>query len=288
MSYHEFLPIWKDLIRTGLKEDGWPWDFTTRGLTEGKVKARIIAKSDGIWAAQGLTESLESIAQEISLKKGFKARSLIKDGQSFKSGKVVAEMEGPAHLILGFERPYLNLASYICGIATQTNTLVQIVQKKKNPPRVTPTRKTLPGYRDLAVYGVEAGGGIPHRLSLSSGVLIKENHITSAGGISKAIELARKISPHTCKIEIEVTNEKELKEAIEAQADIVMFDNFSPREVKRAVLIVEASLHRPLIEVSGGITEKTIRSYAIAGVDIISVGSLTHTVRAVDLSLLIE
>jgi len=290
MSYHEFLSIWKNLLKNGLQDDGWPWDFTSKGIPDRKIKAQVIVKSHGIWAGKGLTDALNSLAPEMSSAKGFAASSLLEDGAKLKPGIVVAELVGPASLVLAFERPYLNLASYVSGIATSTEKLVSIVRKtcRKNPPRISPTRKTLPGYRDVAIYGVEIGGGVAHRMSLAGGVLIKENHIASAGGIAYAVIAAREVSPHLLKIEVEVRNDKELIQAIEAGADVVMLDNFTPEQVKKSLVTIEASLHRPLVEVSGGINEDTIADYSLSGVDIISVGSLTHSVKVVDLSLLLK
>ncbi len=290
MSYHEFLPIWKNLIQTGLKDDGWPWDFTSKGIPDRKIKAQVIAKSEGIWAGSGLTEALNSLAPEISSAQGFSAISRVENGAKLKSGMVVAELMGPASLVLAFERPYLNLASYVSGIASSTEKLVSLVRKacRTNPPRVSPTRKTLPGYRDIAIFAVEIGGGVPHRMSLAGGVLIKENHIASSGGIRAAVNAAREVAPHLLKIEVEVRDEKELREAMESGADVVMLDNFTPEQVKAALVAIESSAHRPIVEVSGGINEDTISSYALSGVDIISVGSLTHSVKAVDLSLLVQ
>jgi nicotinate-nucleotide pyrophosphorylase (carboxylating) len=290
MNYHEFLPIWKNLLQTGLKDDGWPWDFTSKGIPERKIKSQVIAKSSGIWAASTLTDALNALAPEMSTAKGFAASSLLEDGIKLKPGMVVAELVGPASLVLAFERPYLNLASYVSGVATATENLVSIVRKacRANPPRVSPTRKTLPGYRDVAILGVEIGGGVPHRMNLAAGVLIKENHIASAGGIHHAVNAAREVAPHLLRIEVEVRNEKELAQAIESSADVVMLDNFTPEQVKKALLVIEKSTHRPLVEVSGGINEATIGQYALSGVDIISVGALTHSVKALDLSLLVK
>ena len=158
-----------------------------------------------------------------------------------KPGQRICEWTGPAHLILALERPFLNLVSYTSGIATATNELVMQVRKAcpKRTPRVTSTRKTLPGYRNLAIYGLQAGGGIPHRISLSGGVLIKENHIAAAGSIVKAIEGCRAIAPHGLKIEIEVTSIDEMEQALDSHAEVIMLDNFSVEQVQKAVLILD-------------------------------------------------
>ena len=298
MGSNTFLDA-KHLIQAGLRDDGWPWDFTTMGSVKDplkKVRAELIAKSPGIWAGAALTNSLNAVARELAETTNgtFQARSLLADGTRVKAGQRVAEWSGSAGLVLALERPFLNLAQYASGIATATHELVSIVKKAcpKDTPRVTSTRKTLPYYRDLAVFALQAGGGHAHRLSLSGGVLIKENHIAAAGSIQQAVEGARSVAPHGLKVEIEVTDLKELERAIEAQADVIMLDNFSAGDAKRAVKLVDGIFApgapgRPVIEVSGGLSASTIAKYAIRGVDILSVGSLTHSIRALDISLLI-
>lgn len=292
-DYHGHLGLWKELLATGLREDGWQWDWTTLGTVgaargNSPLKARVIAKSHGVWAAAGLVPALNAAASDLGAMTTL-AKSSWPDGDRFKPGDVVSEWSGPARLVLALERPFLNLASFTCGIATQTDRLVRIVREAcpKRTPRVTSTRKTLPGYRDLGNVGIRAGGGYSHRVTLSGGVLIKENHIAAAGGIARAIEGARAVAPHGLKIEIEVRDLKELKQALAARAEVVMLDNFKPAEVREALQIVGHADTRPQIEVSGGLNEGNIGSYAIPGVDILSVGSLTHSVKASDLSLLV-
>jgi nicotinate-nucleotide pyrophosphorylase (carboxylating) len=176
-------------------------------------------------------------------------------------------------------------------VATQTDALVQIVRSVglDNPPRVTSTRKTLPGYRDLSIAAVIAGGGHPHRVSLSGGVLIKENHIAAAGGIASAIRGAVSVAPHGLRVEVEVRDLKELQEALDHEVDVVLLDNFSPSLVAEALKLIHAHAHsRVRVEVSGGISQRNIRDYVQQGVHVISVGSLTHSVSPLDLSLLVE
>jgi nicotinate-nucleotide pyrophosphorylase (carboxylating) len=290
----------KSLIQAGLEEDGWPWDWSTLGAVKdplGKVNAQLIAKAPGIWAGTALIHSLNSVAKELAeISSGhFLAKAEVKDGAAVKPGQRVASFSGSAGLVLALERPFLNLAQYSSGIATATHELVSLVKKScpKNPPRVTSTRKTLPGYRDLAVYALQMGGGFAHRVSLSGGVLIKENHIAASGGIAKAIEGARAIAPHGLKIEVEVKNLQELELALAGNADVVMLDNFSVEDVRRAIKVVDAvfapgSRARPILEVSGGLSPTNIGKYAQRGVDILSVGYLTHSIKALDLSLLID
>jgi nicotinate-nucleotide pyrophosphorylase (carboxylating) len=297
IDYHGQLGLWKELLHAGLREDGWQWDWTTLGTLgaaskgrsrlEKPLKARVVAKSTGIWAASSLVPALNSVAAELGGPAAM-ARTRRQDGERFKPGDVLSEWNGPARLVLALERPFLNLASYVSGIATQTERLVSIVRKAcpKRPPRVTSTRKTLPGYRDLGNIGVQAGGGFSHRVSLAGGVLIKENHVAAAGGIARAIEGARAIAPHGLKVQCEVRSLRELAQALSARADAVLLDNFEPAQVRAAIALCDRAALRPVIEVSGGLSEGNIASYSIAGVDLLSVGSLTHSVKAADFSML--
>ena len=285
---------WKPWILAGLEDDGWRWDWTTLGCLrepDQQVRARLVAKADGVWAGDGCLRALEFVSREFGGE--IRVTQNFFSGNRVKPGDVIATWEGPARLILAFERPVLNLVQYVSGIATSTRALCDALEaawpKTGAPlPRVTSTRKTLPGYRDLAVLGVRQGGGEAHRVSLSGGVLIKENHIAAAGGIHAAIEGARKVAPHGLKIEIEVQNEAELDQALAARAEVVMLDNFSPSQVRSALSRIPSGVGRPLVEISGGIRLETIAEYAVPGVDVISVGSLTHSSRALDLSLLVD
>ena len=271
----------------GLEEDGASYDWTAMGL-KARVTAKLIAKAQGIWAAEPLVFATNQCAKEIGV--DLKVESSLKDGATVKKGDVLVNWQGEARAILAFERPFINLASYVSGIATQTRSLVDVIAKSQasKKPRLTATRKTLPGYRDLAIHGVLAGSGYSHRLGLSSGVLIKENHIEAAGGVAQSIQKAKEQAPHGLKIEIEVKNMKELEEASRAGAEIVMLDNFTPSQVQEAVKWKQKNAPSLVIEVSGGITVENIGAYSIDGVDIISSGSLTHSVKALDLSLLID
>jgi nicotinate-nucleotide pyrophosphorylase (carboxylating) len=220
----------------------------------------------------------------------------LRNGATLNEGQVVVEWVGPLRSILTFERGFLNLAQYACGIATRTHRMVRAVRhgwKAKgfdsdSVPRVTSTRKTLPGYRDIAVSSVLAGGGMSHRTSLAGGVLIKENHIALCGGVSDAIESARATAPHGLKIEVEVRSHEELCDALSAHADVVMLDNFEPKQARDSVAWVRKSAPGTIVELSGGLHEGNIADYLCEGVHVISSGSLTHSVQALDLSLLIE
>lgn len=289
----------KDLLLRGLEDDGYALDWTSLGAaTMGKkqkaetaLRADVLAKADGIFFGQALGRVAEAVSSEIGLP--FKVKTLYPDGALLKPGSKVFDIRGSAFGILAVERPLLNLASYFSGIATRTRGLVDRVEsewkKKKHlgkPPRVTSTRKILPYYRDGVIASVVAGGGYPHRVNLSGGVLIKENHIAAARGIRAAIAGVRSLAPHGLKIEIEVKNLAELREALAEKAEIIMLDNFSPAEVSKAIHVIEETDFSPIIECSGGISEETIASYSVPGVHILSVGGLTHTVKALDLSLL--
>ena len=291
-GYHELAAQWKSQLSRGMQEDGWEWDWTAIGTgapSKKNIHAKIIAKEDGIWAAEGLGHSAnELFGMPI-------VRKIARDGTRVKAGRIVSQWSGPARLVLALERPFLNLAGYVSGVATLTHRLVQSAQKAQKAVksgnkeiRVTATRKTLPGYRDIAIHGVRSGGGYSHRVSLSGGVLIKENHIAAAGGISKAVQGARSVAPHGLKIEIEVRNLKELREALAAGAEVVMLDNFSPAQVTEAVTLIQKGAHGCIVECSGGIQESNIQEYVQPGVHVLSVGALTHSARALDLSLLVE
>lgn len=291
MRYHDSVPLWKDLLYKGLSDDDWQWDWTTQSCLkkpDQKTWAKVVAKSAGIFAGEGLSLALELLCEELGAP--LEVKSKFSDGDKFKVGDTLVEWSGPARIVLGLERTYLNLLSYVCGIATRTRIIVGIVEEAcpDRTPRVAATRKTLPGYRDVAVSGVVAGGGHSHRVSLAAGVLIKENHIAAAGGIAAALERARKVAPHGLKIEIEVRDEKELKLALENGADAVLLDNFSPAQVKSALKLIDTVSPRPVVEVSGGLSEKNIAEYALPGVDVLSVGSLTHSVPVADLSMLVQ
>jgi nicotinate-nucleotide pyrophosphorylase (carboxylating) len=282
------LPSWERALRTGLEDDGG-LDWTTLGTLsrpDRPVRARVVAKSPGVWAADGLIAAMTRLAPEI------RAVARVADGAVLRPGLLVCEWRGPADRILALERPFLNLAAFVGGIAHRTAGLVSRVRKAcpTETPRVTATRKTLPGYRDLAICGVLAGGGHSHRVSLAGGVLIKENHIAAAGGILRAVEGVRRLAPHSLRLEIEVRDERELKQALLAGVDVVLLDNFTPADVQSALpLIAELGGSRaPLVEISGGLNEGNIADYAIPGVHLLSVGSLTHSVTAIDLSLLVE
>ncbi len=215
---------------------------------------------------------------------GLRVEELVEEGSQVEPGSVLWVVEGQARSILMAERTALNFAQRLSGIATLTRRFVEAV-----PPgcklRVTDTRKTTPGLRVLERYAVRIGGGHNHRDSLGSAVLIKDNHILAAGGIREAVERARAHAPHTSRIEVEVESLEQLDEALAAGAEIVMLDNFGEAALKQAV---DKARGRALVEVSGGLTLERIKELSELGVDVASVGALTHSAPAADISLDIE
>ena len=207
------------------------------------------------------------------------------EGAAVDTGAVLWTVRGPARALLSAERIALNLAQRMSGVATQARRYVEALPEG-SPVRITDTRKTTPGLRALERYAVRAGGAHNHRDSLGSAVMIKDNHIVAAGGITTAITRARKRAPHTSRIEVEVASLAEFDEAVAAGADVIMLDNFRLEDVR---IVAERARGldrgRPLLEASGGITLERIRELADAGVDVISVGALTHSAKAADIAL---
>ncbi|MBU5613681.1 carboxylating nicotinate-nucleotide diphosphorylase [Geomonas azotofigens] len=269
-----------NIIDNALAEDIHTGDITTLSvLTKPRrMRARLVAKEEmvlsGIDVARRVFARLDS---DIVFTAHFE------DGARLTKGDIIAVMEGNAATLLQGERVSLNLLQRMSGIATQTAAYVK--ELEGTGARVVDTRKTTPGLRVLEKYSVRVGGGTNHRTGLYDGVLIKENHIAAAGGIAEAVRAARAYIPHTLKIEVETETLDEVRQALEAGADIIMLDNMSLEQMTEAVRTINK---RALVEASGGVNLKTIRSIALTGVDIISVGALTHSVRATDISMLME
>jgi nicotinate-nucleotide pyrophosphorylase (carboxylating) len=286
MNSITLIPAWIELLKLGLREDSFAFDWTARAAAKEKAThAKLIAKANGIWAGAAGLQALKLLSVEMGMP--LEITSKVKDGDAVSNGTVICEWTGSATAVVVFERTFINLASYASGIATQTHELMKLVTSAnlKNPPRVTGTRKILPGYRDLAIQSTLIGGAHPHRYNLSGGLLLKENHIAAAGSIEGAVRNARSVIPHVLKIEIEVRDLRELKEAIVAQAEVIMLDNFSPELVREAIKLKPANI---MFETSGGIHAGNMSQYCIEGLDVISVGSITHSVTALDLSLLVS
>lgn len=212
---------------------------------------------------------------------------LAKDGSAIKSGKSIARGVGNARLIFAAERVILNLIQHLSGVATSTNQFVKKLNDKKI--KILDTRKTLPGLRDLQKYAVTAGGGKNHRLNLSDMILIKDNHIAAAGGVTKAIELTtlrrRFALLRDLKVEVECDNFKQVVEALKSSPDIIMLDNMKVTEIKKCTKIIREKSRKILIEISGGVNFDNIKNFKSLDVDFVSIGSLTHSVRAVDIGL---
>lgn len=207
----------------------------------------------------------------------------MEDGKAVSSGDVIIEVEGLTRHILQAERLALNLLQRLSGIATQTSAYVQRTTGRS--VRLVDTRKTTPGHRLLEKYAVRMGGGWNHRMGLYDAVMIKDNHIKASGGVKLAVQAARSLVPHTTKIEVEVENEQQLHEAVRASADIIMLDNMEIGAMTEAVAYIRKQVPHILIEASGGVNLNTVSQIADTGVDIISVGSLTSSVKALDISL---
>jgi nicotinate-nucleotide pyrophosphorylase (carboxylating) len=214
---------------------------------------------------------------------GLEFKAKVKEGSFVEKGTIIAEVHGNTQSILLGERLALNLIQRLSGIATRTNQYVKALQGSR--VRLVDTRKTTPGHRLLEKYAVRVGGGYNHRFGLYDAVLIKDNHIKGAGGVAIAIEAARNSIPHTMKIEVEVESFVQLEEALGASPDIIMLDNMSPLDMRKAVNIIKNQAPHILVEASGTVTLETIQAIAASGVDVISVGRFTYSVQALDISL---
>jgi nicotinate-nucleotide pyrophosphorylase (carboxylating) len=265
------------ILENALDEDIGPGDLTTLAIVDPEItgKARLLAKEEVVLAGMEIFSRVFSL-----LDPGIEVDSKFHDGDLVRDGTYIAQVKGSMRGILSGERTALNLLQHLSGIATITRAYVE----KTNPAevRVIDTRKTTPGLRLLEKYAVRVGGGSNHRFGLFDGILIKDNHIATAGSISRAVERVKANVPHTVRIEVEVTDTKGLEEAISAGADAVLLDNMSLKEMSSAVSIAGG---RVLLEASGGVTLESIGEIAKTGVDLISVGAITHSARAVDISL---
>ncbi len=265
------------VIKMSLEEDMPFGDITTENIiSEDSVsKARFIAKESGVVAGLPVAERTFYLIDE---RVNFEI--LKSEGSLVETGDVIATVEGPAIAILEGERTALNLLQRLSGVATRTHGLAALIEGTS--AHVVDTRKTTPGLRYLEKYAVRVGGGQNHRFSLSDGVLIKDNHIAAAGGISAAVSAVRGKIPHTIRVEVETENLEMVQEALDAGADIIMLDNMDNEQMAQAVKLIAG---RALVEASGDIDEERIRGVADTGVDIISVGRITHSVKSLDISL---
>jgi nicotinate-nucleotide pyrophosphorylase (carboxylating) len=268
------------IIDNALAEDIHTGDITTLAVVREGRNARAILKAKETMLLAGIKVAARVFQR---LDECIVFNALFDEGSRLAKGDMIAEIHGEASLLLQGERVALNLLQRMCGIATITDRYVEAVRGTK--ARVVDTRKTTPGLRVLEKYAVRVGGGMNHRTGLYDGVLIKENHIAAAGGITESVQRARSYIPHTLKIEIETETLEQVIEALAAGADIIMLDNMDVPTMREAVAKING---RALVEASGGVNLDSIRSIAETGVDIISVGALTHSARAVDISMLLE
>ena len=267
------------IIENALAEDIHTGDITTLAVVRESRQAHAILKAKEEMVLAGIDVAAR-VFHVLDPAIVFTPRYA--DGDRLAPGDVIAELEGTASPLLQGERVALNLLQRMCGIATITARYVEAVRGTR--ARVVDTRKTTPGLRILEKYAVRIGGGTNHRTGLYDGVLIKENHITAAGGLTEAVSRAKSYIPHTIKVEVETENLSQVAEAVAAGADIIMLDNMDTTAMREAVALIDG---RALVEASGGVNLQSIRSIAETGVDIISVGALTHSARAMDISMLL-
>ncbi|HPD00453.1 MAG TPA: carboxylating nicotinate-nucleotide diphosphorylase [Acetivibrio sp.] len=268
------------IIMNALKEDIPSGDITTDNIIDeaSESEAVLISKAEGVIAGLDVAKRVFMLLDD---KIVFEKK--VDEGQRVKYGDTIAVIKGNTRAILKAERTALNLLQRLSGIATATRKLVDRIEGLH--AKVVDTRKTTPGLRILEKYAVRVGGGYNHRFSLSDGVLIKDNHIKAAGGIKNAIERVREKIPHTLKIEVETETIEQVLEAIDGKADIIMFDNMGLDKMREAVKIINGKI---ITEASGNVTLDTIYDIASTGVDIISVGGLTHSVHSFDISMKIS
>ena len=283
MASHIYPPyrfLYSQQVAAALAEDLEHGDITTDAIVPPEVfgSAVIVAKETAIVAGT-------FVAQEtfMQMDPDIQFKEIREEGSEVSSGEVVMGLYGKLAAILQAERAALNFLQRLCGIATLTRDFVH--ELSGLPCRLVDTRKTTPGMRLLQKYAVRVGGGHNHRYGLSDGILIKDNHITACGSVKESITLARAKAPHTLLLEIEVSGIEELEEAIKAGADAVLLDNMNPATLKDAVSLARRLKPRIILEASGGICLENVREIAETGVDIVSVGLLTHSARASDLSL---
>lgn len=273
--------IVEEKLKQILAEDIGQGDVTAAALIPKNlaVKAVVIAKEDGTVAG---IEEATILAEYLELK----VTTKVSDGEKVKNKQVLMQISGDAQTILSAERTLLNLLSRMSGIATKTRTLTEKLQKANVKAKIAATRKSAPGLLYFDKKAVIVGSGDPHRLHLDDMVLIKDNHLAIVGSVEEAVKKAKTNASFTKKIEVEVRTVEDALKAAKAGADIIMLDNFSPKQTEHAgEALKKAGFSNLLLEVSGGITSENLLEYAEAQVDIISMGELTHSVKALDISL---
>jgi len=278
MNFH--IKSIEKLIDLSIKEDIAQGDITTNNIIpeNSTAIAQIVSKTYGVIAGMPLAEIIFK-----KLDKNISFKQLFADGENVEPKNVLAEISGSYRAILSGERLALNFLQRMSGIATETQKYVKAIENYKT--KILDTRKTIPGFRILDKYAVKTGGGTNHRFGLYDMVMIKDNHIKVAGSITNAVKQIKKNIKQNIKIEVETTNLEEVKEALKANADIIMLDNMSIDIMKQAVKIIN---HKSLSEASGNMSLDKVKEVAATGVDFISVGALTHSVKAMDISLNIK
>lgn len=267
----------RELVVRALQEDIGQGDVTTEACVpaDKRCVAVMLAKEAGVIAGHDVARLAFGLLDPTCA-----YTTLVADGSRAEVGQEIARIAGGARAILMAERVALNLIQRLSGIATTTNRLAESLKFYK--AKLVDTRKTTPGLRMLEKYAVRVGGGYNHRFGLADGVLIKDNHIALAGGITQAITAARRVASHTVRVEVEVETMEQLDEALAAGADVIMLDNMDPEMLKACV---QHTAGRALLEASGGIIEANLVDVAKSGVDLISMGALTHSAKALDISL---
>ena len=265
------------LIQEALREDISSEDVTTNSVMKEAVlgEVELLCKQDGIVAGLEVFERVFQLLDENT-----KVKFFCKDGDAVKNGELMAKVTGDIRVLLSGERVALNYLQRMSGIATYTNSVAKLLEGTKT--KLLDTRKTTPNMRIFEKYAVRVGGGYNHRYNLSDGVLLKDNHIGAAGSVTKAVQMAKEYAPFVRKIEVEVENLDMVKESVEAGADIIMLDNMSADEMKKAVELIDG---RAETECSGNVTKENIGKVTAIGVDYISSGALTHSAPILDISL---
>lgn len=264
-----------------IKEDMYFWDNSSINLKSHEISAKIKAKQEGMIAG---TEVVKIILEEF----GIEVIRILDEGSMVKHGDIILELKGDSNKILQVERTCLNIFSHMSGISTATHNLLTMMRGINPRVKLAATRKTLPGLRRYQKWAVVVGGGDTHRMSLSSMIMLKENHISLFENITEAIKHARENSSFSLKIEIEARNDTEAMEAIRAGADIIMLDNYKPAQIEIVLPKLRDENPNILIEASGNITEGNILDYVKSGVDIISMGKLTHSSQVFDMSMVFD
>ena len=269
------------LIELSLEEDAPLGDVTSQSIfsADHRSKARILAREDMVVCGLEIARRVFNRVDP-----GIKIDLKASDGEKVSEGETVLEAQGPTIALLTAERIALNFMQRLSGIASISRRFADAAKMAGTGVRIVDTRKTTPGWRALEKYAVRCGGCFNHRSSLSEHVLIKENHITAAGSLAKAVKLTRDFAPHCAKIEVETENLEDVREALQAGAEVIMLDNMSPLIIEQAVTLINKAA---IVEISGGVRLSTVADYALPGVDVISVGALTHSAPAADFSMII-